>query len=70
MAMASCSNISCLFLWQVVFGVSNFVSANLGQKFVESPEVGLAMLYDNMTTVTPLVFVLSTGTDPMGNFLR
>jgi len=55
---------------QVVFAITNFVRENLGQKFVESPAVDLATLFENMNKVTPLVFVLSTGSDPMGAFLR
>ncbi|CAL1541921.1 unnamed protein product [Lymnaea stagnalis] len=52
------------------FAVNKFVCSNLGQQFVESPAVSLADLYDNMNNITPLVFVLSTGSDPMGAFLR
>ncbi|GFR70594.1 dynein heavy chain 6, axonemal-like [Elysia marginata] len=52
------------------YAVNTFVSLELGQQFVESPAVSLAELYANMTPVTPLVFVLSTGSDPMGAFLR
>ncbi|BFZ25685.1 hypothetical protein BsWGS_28724 [Bradybaena similaris] len=50
--------------------VNKFVCLNLGQQFVESPAVSLADLYENMNNITPLVFVLSTGSDPMGAFLR
>ncbi|XP_055873384.1 dynein axonemal heavy chain 6-like isoform X2 [Biomphalaria glabrata] len=52
------------------YAVNKFVCSNLGQQFVESPAVSLADLYDNMNNITPLVFVLSTGSDPMGAFLR
>lgn len=57
-------------IFQTVFAVTEFVRENLGQKFVESPPVGLQTLYDDMNRITPLVFVLSTGSDPMGAFLR
>jgi dynein heavy chain len=57
-------------LFQTIFGTSEFVRENLGQSFVESPPVDLTTLYDDMTKITPLVFVLSTGSDPMGAFLR
>ena len=57
-------------IFQVVFVVTEFVRANLGQMFVEPPLTDLPTLYENMTNVTPLVFVLSTGSDPMGAFLR
>lgn len=46
------------------------MAQELGAQFVESPAVGLAELYESMNKVTPLVFVLSTGSDPMGSFLR
>lgn len=55
---------------KTVFAVTEFVRENLGQKFVESPPVGLQTLYEDMNRITPLVFVLSTGSDPMGAFLR
>ena len=44
--------------------------ANSGKQFVENPPISLASLYADMTNITPLVFVLSTGSDPMGAFLR
>ena len=50
--------------------LTEFVKENLGQEFVESPQVDLHTLYADMSKVTPLVFVLSTGSDPMGAFLR
>ena len=53
-----------------MFAVTEFVRSNLGQMFVEPPQTDLPTLYQNMTNVTPLVFVLSTGSDPMGAFMR
>lgn len=55
---------------KTIFGATDFVSENLGHQFVESPNVALQTLYNDMTNVIPLVFVLSTGSDPMGAFLR
>ena len=55
---------------KVVAAVTDFVTLNLGKQFVESPPVDLHSLYEDMTITTPLVFVLSTGSDPMGAFLR
>ena len=55
---------------QTIFGTTDFVAENLGHVFVESPNIALQTLYADMTKVTPLVFVLSTGSDPMGAFLR
>ncbi|XP_033099985.1 dynein heavy chain 6, axonemal-like [Anneissia japonica] len=55
---------------KVVFAVTDFVSENLGKRFVENPPIDLATLYQDMTPSTPLVFVLSTGSDPMAAFQR
>lgn len=46
------------------------MSKNLGPQFVESPPVKLATLYEDTSNTTPLVFILSPGSDPMSNFLR
>uniref|UniRef100_A0A9J8BJA1 Dynein, axonemal, heavy chain 6 n=1 Tax=Cyprinus carpio carpio TaxID=630221 RepID=A0A9J8BJA1_CYPCA len=55
--------------FQVVFAVTEFVIIGLGQQFVENPPVDLATLYADMSPSIPLVFILSTGSDPMGAFL-
>lgn len=55
---------------QVVLAVTEFVIVSLGKTFVENPPVDLATLYADMSPSTPLVFILSTGSDPMGAFQR
>ncbi|XP_029949300.1 dynein heavy chain 6, axonemal [Salarias fasciatus] len=55
---------------KVVFAVTEFVIVSLGKQFVENPPVDLANLYNDMSPSTPLVFILSTGSDPMGAFQR
>ncbi len=53
-----------------MFAITDFVKENLGQEFVEPPPTDLHTLYADMTNTSPLVFVLSTGSDPMGAFQR
>lgn len=55
---------------QVVFAATEFVIVSLGKQFVENPPVDLTNLYNDMSPCTPLVFILSTGSDPMGAFQR
>lgn len=55
---------------KVVQAVTFFVAQNLGQTFVESPPTDLNTLFKDMSNKIPLVFILSTGSDPMGAFLR
>uniref|UniRef100_A0A4W3JLB2 Dynein axonemal heavy chain 6 n=1 Tax=Callorhinchus milii TaxID=7868 RepID=A0A4W3JLB2_CALMI len=53
-----------------VFFQIDFVIEKLGMEFVENPPVDLATLYQDMSPSTPLIFILSTGSDPMGAFQR
>ncbi|XP_061882783.1 dynein axonemal heavy chain 6 [Entelurus aequoreus] len=55
---------------KVVFAATEFVIVSLGKQFVENPPIDLANLYNDMSPTTPLVFILSTGSDPMGAFQR
>ncbi|XP_070710496.1 dynein axonemal heavy chain 6 [Pempheris klunzingeri] len=55
---------------KVVFAATEFVIVSLGKQFVENPPVDLANLYNDMSPSTPLIFILSTGSDPMGAFQR
>ncbi|XP_058809206.1 dynein axonemal heavy chain 6 [Phymastichus coffea] len=55
---------------KLIFGVTSFVKKNLGQQFVESPIITLQVLYPDTSKVIPLVFVLSTGSDPFSAFLK
>uniref|UniRef100_A0A3B4FEJ7 Dynein heavy chain 6, axonemal-like n=1 Tax=Pundamilia nyererei TaxID=303518 RepID=A0A3B4FEJ7_9CICH len=63
--------LECLtYIHSVVFAATEFVIVNLGKEFVENPPVDLANLYNDMSPTTPLIFILSTGSDPMGAFQR
>jgi dynein heavy chain, axonemal len=54
----------------LVQSITYFVAEKLGKKFVESPSVELPILYQDMSNRTALVFILSTGSDPMSSFTR
>jgi dynein heavy chain len=55
---------------RVVTAIQDFVILNIGKAFVENPPVSIGDLYANMAPSSPLVFVLSAGSDPMGAFQR
>ncbi|XP_060619679.2 dynein axonemal heavy chain 6 isoform X2 [Anolis sagrei] len=55
---------------KLVAALTEFVIENLGKQFIENPPIDLATLYQDMSPSTPLVFILSTGSDPMGAFQR
>jgi dynein heavy chain len=56
--------------YSLVQSITYFVAEKLGKKFVESPSVELPVLYQDMSNRTALVFILSTGSDPMSSFTR
>ncbi|CAG0901217.1 unnamed protein product, partial [Cyprideis torosa] len=60
----------CLRPDKVVPLVSQFVSSNLGPKFVSPPAFDLSKSYADSASTVPLVFILSPGADPMGSLLR
>jgi len=49
---------------KVVPGMQDFVTANLGKRFIEPPPLHLPTCYKDSSNVQPLVFVVSPGTDP------
>ena len=55
---------------KITLGVQNFVVEHLGQPFVEPPVFNLAKSYKDSSITTPLIFVLSKGSDPVASFER
>ncbi|TGZ67987.1 hypothetical protein CRM22_004505 [Opisthorchis felineus] len=55
---------------EVVRAVTDFIRFNLGPEFIEAPECSLSLLFKEMDRQTPLVFILSPGSDPMGQLQR
>jgi dynein heavy chain len=49
--------------------VKKFVSTELGKTFIESPPFDLKASYDDSDPKTPIIFILSSGADPMSNLL-
>ena len=54
----------CLRRDKLLDGVQIFVAKEMGQKYTEPPPFDLRGCFDDSFNVTPLVFVLSTGSDP------
>jgi hypothetical protein len=50
--------------------IYNFVKGSMGQKFVESPPLDLEVCYGDSSATSPLIFVLSPGSDPMSMLLK
>ncbi|GLI63290.1 hypothetical protein VaNZ11_006196 [Volvox africanus] len=50
--------------------IQNYVLDTMGQKFIEPPPFDLDRCYQDSTSLTPLIFVLSPGSDPMSGLLK
>jgi dynein heavy chain len=55
---------------KVVQGMQDFVTANLGQRFIEPPPLHLGAAFKDASNMVPLVFVLSAGADPFESLYK
>jgi len=42
----------------------------MGKFYVESPSVSMATIYEDLSPIIPLIFVLSAGADPTSTLLK
>ncbi|KAK6624385.1 hypothetical protein RUM44_011244 [Polyplax serrata] len=55
---------------KVVPAVQNFIVNYMGQSYVEPPVFNLVEIYSDSSCITPLLFILSAGSDPMMALLK
>ena len=55
---------------KVLPAVNDFVEATMGRKFIEPPPFDLPGSYAESNATTPLLFVLSPGSDPTTALLK
>lgn len=55
---------------KIPFAVQNFVSQKIGQQFITPPTFSIAKSFTDSSNTTPLIFVLSAGSDPVADFKR
>nr|AML30859.1 axonemal inner arm dynein heavy chain 3 [Marsilea vestita] len=60
----------CLRVDKALLGIQDFVADYLGQRFIEPPAFDLSACYKDGSPSSPLIFVLSSGADPMADLLK
>ncbi|KAH8863214.1 Dynein heavy chain 1, axonemal [Schistosoma japonicum] len=60
----------CLRADKLTNAMQDFVSCHLGQKFVEPQTANLHQVYKDSSPSTPLIFILSQGTDPASDLYK
>lgn len=50
--------------------MQNFIAKSLGQRFIEPQTTDLSEIFKDSNPATPLIFVLSTGTDPAAELYK
>ena len=55
---------------KVIPAVQNWIKNKIGQEFIIVPTFDLAKCFKDSTLMTPLIFVLSPGSDPVSDFVK
>lgn len=62
--------LKCIRPDKIVMAVRMFVAHNMDHSFIEPPPFNLQACYNDSTNVTPLIFILSPGSDPMASLIK
>lgn len=55
---------------KVIPAIKNWISSRLGKDYILSPTFDLGKCFKDSNIYTPMIFVLSSGSDPVADFLR
>jgi dynein heavy chain, axonemal len=66
----TCIELHALCYTQVTPAAQNYVIATMGETFVTPPVFDLTVCFEESNCATPLIFILSPGSDPMGAVLK
>ena len=53
---------------KIVIAIENWITQIQGKEFIKAPSFNLERCFADSSLFTPLVFVLSSGSDPVGSF--
>ena len=54
----------------MAFAITNFIIHEISQKYVIPPPFNLKDCFQDSSNISPLIFILSAGSDPMGSIMK
>jgi dynein heavy chain len=61
--------LKCIRPDKIIHAVKKFIVRHMGREFVEPPAFDMQASYNESSPTTPLIFILSPGSDPMDNLM-
>jgi dynein heavy chain len=55
---------------KITAAITSYIIEQIGQDFVDPPTFNLGSCYKDSSNVSPLIFVLSAGSDPTADFMK
>jgi dynein heavy chain, axonemal len=55
---------------KIVSSTIEFIKRNLGPDYIDIPPLDLVRVYKDTNSITPLIFILSTGSDPVSQLMK
>jgi len=62
--------VKCFRPEKIIDVVGEFIAGEMGREYIEQPPLDLHTVFPDTNNATPIVFVLSTGADPMSTIVR
>ena len=50
--------------------IQNYIVEKIGKSFIDPPVFNIGPCYKDSSVVTPLIFILSSGSDPVADFKK
>ncbi|ESN96268.1 hypothetical protein HELRODRAFT_67881 [Helobdella robusta] len=60
----------CFRLDRLYCAISDFISDYMGEQFITPPIVSLSTIHEQSSTTTPVIFILSVGSDPTSDLIK
>jgi len=60
--------LKCIRSDKITEAIQVFITEKMGKQFIEPPTFNLSKSYRDSSVITPLIFILSSGTNPVADF--